>query len=596
MTTISPAATPSSGGGAPPAAAPKIAGRPDSLDFSGKLVLGLGALIAFYLLAAPLGMLIITALRGPADFLPFESGAQWTLENFRAIFAEPVLYTQIIPDTLTFAFGAVALTFVLAFTLAWLIERTDFPARTMWYSLILFPLLVPTAVLAIAWIFLLGPQAGWVNVWIRGIFGMSGHGPINIFSMGGLIVCQALASTPFVFLLLCAALKSMNPSFEEASAASGASPLTTFRKVTLPVLLPGLLAPLILVLLITLEQFEIPLIIGLPARINVFAYRIWYELNPSSGLPNYGGAAAVSIPFLVIGMLMLLVYNRMIRRAESFVTVTGKAYRQKRFALGGWKWPALIFAGAYVAMAAVLPTIILLWTSFFGFAPLSVDSFDKFSTAAYESLFNSRTFWTAVRNTLFVAISSALLVTLIGSLLAWIVVRTRFWYKPLVDFLSFTSIAIPSVIAGLSVMLVYLTLPIGLYGTVWILVIAYSYRFAVTTRISRAALMQIHRELEEASAASGARWLTTQGRIVIPLLRPSLVSSFILLLIIGVREFTIPVVLYSQENVMLSVLLYRFFIESQGALSAALAMVIIALVIPIIIFARHYVAPRAMTE
>ena len=135
----------------------------------------------------------------------------------------------------------------------------------------------------------------------------------------------------------------MNPALEEASGTSGAAPLTTFARVTLPVLLPGLLAPLILITLITAEQFELPLMIGLPARIIVFSYRIYFELNPAGGLPNYGGAAAISLPFILFGVLLLLAYNRAIRRAESFVTVTGKAYRQRRLALGPWRVPALLF-------------------------------------------------------------------------------------------------------------------------------------------------------------------------------------------------------------------------------------------------------------
>ena len=166
----------------------------------------------------------------------------------------------------------------------------------------------------------------------------------------------------------------------------------------------------------------------------------------------------------------------------------------------------------------------------------------------------------------------------------------------MIDFLSFTSIGVPSVIAGLGVMLVYLSVPIGLYGTVWILIIAYSYRFAVTTRISRAALMQLHQELEEASAASGARWSTTQFRIVLPLLRPSLTAAFILLFIVGVREFTISVVLHSQENVVLSVLLWRFFVDGHGAMSAAVGSLIIVLVVPVIFVARKYVAPRTLAD
>lgn len=568
----------------------------ERLDLSAKIVLGAGAVVAVYLIVVPLGMLLFAAFRGPADALPFEPAARWTLEHVRNFYSDPGLYDRILPDTLIFAAGAVALTFGLAFTLSWLVERTDLAGREGWFSLILFPLLVPTPVLAVAWIFLMGPNAGWLNVLLRDLLGLAGSGPINIFSMTGLIACQSLASTPFVFLLLSATLRSMNPSFEEASAASGASPATTFRRVTLPVLLPGILAPLILVLLITLEQFDLPLMIGLPAKIVVFSYRVLFELNPPDSVPSYGGAAAVALPFLALGMLLLFVYNRLIRRADSFVTVTGKAYRQRRLPLGRWRVPALAFVGVYVALAAVLPALVLLWTSFFGYAAPSAESLEKFSLDAYRTLFAEPAFWTGLRNTFLVAGLSALIVTTVGALLGWIIVRTRLWGRHILDFLSFMSVGIPSVIAGLAVMLLYLSLPIGIYGTVWILVLAYSYRIAVTTRIARAGLMQIHRELEEASSVSGARWLTTQRRILLPLLMPALASGFIFLFIVGVREFTIALVLFSQDNVVLSVVLWRLFQNGQAAPSAALASIIIVLVLPVVLLARRYLVPRALAE
>ena len=208
-------------------------------------MLGVGVGAAIYLIGVPLAMLLFAAFRGPADFLPFEPGAQLDASRMSARCSPTrCIYTRILPDTFVFVAGTVALVFVMAFGLAWLVERTDLPGREIWFSLILFPLLVPTPVLAIAWIFLMGPNAGWLNLVIRAALGLEGSGPINIFSMGGLILCQALASTPFVFLLLTSTLRAMDPALEEASGASGASPLTTFRRVTLPVLLPGLLAPL----------------------------------------------------------------------------------------------------------------------------------------------------------------------------------------------------------------------------------------------------------------------------------------------------------------------------------------------------------------
>jgi iron(III) transport system permease protein len=414
--------------------------------------------------------------------------------------------------------------------------------------------------------------------------------------MGGLILCQALASAPFIFLLLSATLRTMDPALEEASGASGASPLTTFGRVTLPVLLPGLLAPLILITLITAEQFELPLIIGLPAKINVFSYRIYFELNPLSSLPNYGGAAALSLPFVVLGVLLLLLYNRLIRRADSFVTMTGKGYRQRRLPLGAWRIPALALAALYVTLAAVLPAAVLLWTSFFGYAlPLSATSAD-FSLEAYRQLFANRAFWLGLRNTFLVALASALIVTAIGGLLGWIISRSQIRFRHVLDFVSVLSIGIPAVIAGLGVMLLYLSLPIGLYGSVAILIIAYSYRFATTTRLARAGFLQIHKELEEASATSGARWLATLRRVLIPLMLPALSAGFILLFIVGVREFTIPLVLYSQDNVVLSVLLWQLFQSGQPAPSAALASIIVAVVLPVIFVARRTLARRTLAE
>ncbi len=570
--------------------------RADNLDVAAKLVLAGGVAGAIFLIAVPLLMLLFAAFRGPADYLPFEPGARWTIEHVRALLTDPVVTTRILPDTFVFVAGTVVVVFAIGLGLAWLVERTDLPGREIWFSLILFPLLVPTPVLAIAWIFLMGPNAGWLNLMVRAALGLEGPGPIDVFSMGGLILCQALASTPFVFLLLGATLRAMDPALEEASGTSGASPLTTFRRVTLPVLLPGLLAPLVLITLVTAEQFELPLIIGLPAKINVFSYRIYFELNPLSSLPNYGGAAALSLPFLLLGVLLLLVYNRLIKRADSFVTMTGKGYRQRRLPLGGWRFPALALLSVYVGLAAVLPAAVLLWTSFFGYTlPLAATAAD-FSLEAYRRLLASQAFWLGLRNTFLVAFASALIVTAIGMLLGWIISRSRSRFRHVLDFVSVLSVGIPAVIAGLGVMLFYLSLPIGLYGTVAILIIAYSYRFATTTRLARAGFLQIHPELEEASAASGARWIATQRRILVPLMLPTLSAGFVLLFIVGVREFTIPLVLYSPDNVVLSVLLWQLFQSGQPAPSAALASIVIAVALPVIFVVRRVLVRRSLAD
>jgi len=567
--------------------------RAGDLGAGGVLILGAAVIAAVYFISAPLAMLFFAAFRGPEDFLPFEDGAEWTFQNFTEVYSNPILYMEIIPTTLVFVFGAVLVAFSIAFTLAWLIERTDMPGRNFFFTLILFPVLIPTVILAIAWMFMFSPNTGWVNLAVRALLGLSStSGPLNILSMPGLILAQGAALVPFTFLLLTAALKSMNPSLEEASAASGASPMTTFRRVTLPILRPGILAPVILGALILLESFELPLIIGLPARINVFAIRIFFELNPDTDLPVYGRAAAIALPFLGAAMGLLLVYNFLIKRAESFVTITGKGYRPARYHLGRWKWPSIIFASTYVALAAVIPILVLIWVSLLGFEPPSLAALSKISFSAYSSLLGDFRFFRAVGNTFVVAGFSAGIVTMVGALISWVIVRSNMPGKRILDFLSFVSIGIPSIIAGLAMLLLYISMPIGVYGTIWVLVLAYCYRLAVTTRISRAGLMQLHAELEEASHVSGGQWWTTVRRIVLPLMAPSLLASFVLLFIIGFREFTLALILLGESNMVLSVILFRFFQNAEMDKAAAVAMLIVVFVVPVIFLVRRFALPQ----
>jgi iron(III) transport system permease protein len=558
----------------------------------GSLVVALIVAAAVYLVLGPLSMLLAAALRGPQDLLPFEPGARWTIANLRDIYLDRSLYASIVPNTLAFTAGSVALTSVLAFALAWLVERTDLPWRNAVYAIVVCPLVVPGVVLAIVWIFLLAPNTGWINVALRALLRRDGSGPFDIFSLGGMILSQGIGLVPFMFLLLTATLRSMNPSLEEAGITAGATPWVTIRRVTLPALRPGLLAALILVTLVTLEQFETPLLIGLPARVNVFSTRIYFELNPDSNLPAYGRAAAVALPFLAAGILMLMLYNQLVRRADRYVTVTGKAFRPARFALGRWRGAAIAFVIFYVAVAAALPAFVLVWASLFGYGVPSLAELRAPSLAGYADLLAGGKLANAIRNTLLVAAGSAAIVTSIGAVVAWIVARSRMPGRRALDFISFMSLGIPSVIAALAAMLLYLTLPLGLYGTVWMLLLAYSYRLAVSTRLARASLMQLHPELEEAARMSGALWPTTLRRIVLPLMTPSLTASFVLLFLIGFREFTIPSILQSPDNTVLSVLMWQFFLEAKTEQAAAVGTVIVLLVVPVVFVLRRVALRR----
>jgi iron(III) transport system permease protein len=235
----------------------------------------------------------------------------------------------------------------------------------------------------------------------------------------------------------------------------------------------------------------------------------------------------------------------------------------------------------------VLPAAVLLWASLFGYRKVAVSTLASANLSSYAQLFGNPGFWRAVGNTFLVAGLSAAIATLVGALVSWASLRTRMIGRGVVDFVTFMSVGIPSVIAGLAALLLYLSLPIGVYGTVWVLVLAYSYRLAVSTRLSRAALMQIHSELEEASAAAGGRWGTTIRRVVLPLLTPSLVASFVLLFIVGFREFTLPMLLESPRNIVLSVIMWQDFHNAQVPEAAAVAVVILVCVTPVIFVMRR---------
>ena len=282
----------------------RVVRQRSGLDLWGRVIVIAGVAVAVYLIAAPLAMLLVTAFRGPVEFLPFEAGARWTLDNVIEVYTDAALYRRIIPDTLVFVAGSVALSFTIGFGLAWLVERTDLPGREVWFTLILFPFLVPTIVLGIAWIFLMGPKAGWLNLALRALLGgETGEGPINVFSMGGLIVCQALASVPFVFILLIAALRTMNPALEEASGTSGASPMTTFRRVTFPMILPGILAGGLLAFTLSLDDFVITFFTNGPGSTTLPIYV--YGLLRRIITPQVNALSTVWILTVFIAVLLL---------------------------------------------------------------------------------------------------------------------------------------------------------------------------------------------------------------------------------------------------------------------------------------------------
>jgi iron(III) transport system permease protein len=353
----------------------------------------------------------------------------------------------------------------------------------------------------------------------------------------------------------------MDASLEEASKISGARNWETIRRVTIPILMPTVLSAFLLATVLTLGNFEIPLLFGQGAGVMVFSLRIYLALLPQSGLPYYGQIAAYGVVMLAFTYVLFYWYARVTRMSARFATVTGKGFRTPRIELGRWQYPILLGIAIYLLVTVLLPIFILIWQSFIPYVSVpSWSLFQKIGTGAgYKLVFDDPLFWKALKNTLILAVSSATIVSVRGGLMAWVVVRAKGTVgKTILDLFASTSIAIPGAIGAFALLIFYLTISrwIPLYGTIWVLILAYSYRVGISYRLQNAALHQIGRELEEASAASGGSPLETFRRVVVPLLAPTMFVTWILIFVVGFQEFTMPLFLGNTNSQPVSVYIY----------------------------------------
>lgn len=551
------------------------------------IVAAIGTLV--YLVGGPLLMLGLASFKETHNALPFEAGVPWTLQNYVDVFLNADTYRVLIA-TLAFALGALAVSFGLAIALAWLIERTDLPLRNGFFVIIIAAIGMPNVIAAISWALLLNPSNGMINVGIRGLLGLSGNGPLNVYTLPGMIFVQGLTLVPVTFLLVVAAFRAIDASLEDAGATSGGSPRIVARRVVLPLLAPALLSALVYQFVSVVESFDIPLIIGLRGGITVLSTRIFIEANPAAGLPDYGLASSYSVFLLAIAIGPLLFYNRVIARSSRYATVSGHSFRIRRIRLGRWRAPALALAILFVVLVFALPALTLLWTSLQPFyAVPSPASIGRATLNAYGEVFRSKTFWDAVRNTLLLGGATAIATMTLGLLIGWILVRGKSRLRFLLDLLAFTPHAMPGVIIGLSVLLLYLLLPVPIYGTIWIIVIALTTQYvSIATRLMTTGITQIHGHLEEAAAASGAGWGQTMRRVLLPLVLPSFVNGALLVFLLSIKNLTLALMLYTPRSTVLSTLVWNLWDKADTDQTAVVGVVMIGITLTLAILLRRF--------
>jgi iron(III) transport system permease protein len=544
-----------------------------------------GTLAAWLLLAVlvvlvvgPLAMLLRASI-APPNTLPLET-ARVTLQHFITIFASPET-VKLVTNTLLYALGSVSIGVAVATLLAWLTERTDMPLQTTVRVLMFSWMALPPLVLGFGWILLINPGNGALNVMARNLFGVQGA-LFTIYSFWSLILITALSVVPTAYVMIMGLLRNMDPQLETAASVHGASGLTVARRVTLPLLTPGLISVGIYMIMMVVQAFDLPLVIGLTARIPVMSTRVYLLSLPDNGLPNYGLSSAFGVVLLAAAALLMWLYFRTVQAGEKFRTVSGRGFRPRRVKLGRFRHAALLAPALYIVIMA-LPVAILVWTSFFPFYRLpSLDALPQASLANFSRVLASGMVQRALGNTVLLVAASATGVMLLGSLIAWISVRNPGRLSRLLEALSFAPTAVPPIVMVMAILVLYIRTP--LYGTVALLVLSHlTIYLAFATRTMSSALLQLHKELGDAALVCGASWWTTLRRVILPLVRPQLANGWLWVAAHSARDLTIPLALMTSANVVVASALWLMwdFPDLPGA--AAVATLLVAALLLVVV-------------
>lgn len=537
-------------------------------------------LVVFYLTIVPVLVMILGSLQSglPGGWTPL------TIKNYIAAFSSPNLY-QAIANALIYSVGGGAISFILGTYLAWLTERTDVPSKGLIYSSVLMAMMIPGVLFTISWILLLAPKAGLINIYLREIFGFA-EGPLNPYGMLGMIVVSGIDDFYTPFLFMAAAFRSMDPSLEEASTASGAGTATTFFRVTLRLMLPAALAASLLIFIRGLEDFEVPALLGIPAGVYVLSTEIYLSVRrPPS---DFNMAATFSMFYLLVALVGLYLYFRVTRMIERFAVITGRGFRPRLVRLESWRTPAAVSALGIVVVSVYLPLAVLAWTALLPwYSPPSWEMAQSMSLKNFYWLFEEQRILSSAKNNFVVGLSAAGLVTFFAAVVAWIVIRTQIPGRRILDGLAFSAMAYPSMVLGLALIWFYLTVPIPVYATLWILIIAYvTKRLPNSVRICSVVMIQIQKELEDASSVCGASFFKTFYRIVLPLLIPGLFVSFATTLTITFKALSLPVLLGHAGTELVPLLIFDLFESGQYPKLAALGTATIFVIMGVTLLTR----------
>jgi iron(III) transport system permease protein len=493
-------------------------------------------------------------------------------------------------NTVGYALITLVVALLIGVPAAWLVERTDLPGKRMVFLVMMLGILIPGLFTAMGWLFLLHPRIGLINQWAEGVFALE-SAPLNVVSVAGMGWISGLGLASLVYIFVAASLRAIDPTLEEAAQVNRAGMLETLRRITLPLLVPSLLATSLYLLMISISSFDIPLVIGLSNRIYLFSTYLYVRLQATSHPPEYGLAAAFSAFMILVAVAASWWYGRMLARSRRYEVITGKAYRPKLIRLGRAVVPAWLFLGGYILLSKVLPLLVVVWTAVLPF--LQVPSAEALRTATLGN-FADLPWDTVLRgltNSVVLALVAPTLALFFSLVLSLIVLRSRYRFRGLFDYVAFLPLAIPSIVFGLAALLlaIYVRIgPLDLYGTLLLLIIVYAVvEISFGTRMTNSALIQVHHELDEAGYVSGASRLDVVRRIIRPLVRPARAYGWLWLVLFSFRELTLAVMLSGPRSATLPVAVWIMFNEGHFGIAAASSLLMIAvLILPAVAYWR----------
>lgn len=531
-----------------------------------------------FLTLCPVVMLVL------GSFSPrLEAVGSFTLEKYIKAYGDPA-FREVLLNTMLFVAGSAVIATSLALFFAYLNTRTNIPFKSLFRVLSVIPMMIPHILFAVSWVLLLNPSNGLLNLLLRQIFHVEGSW-FNIYTLPGMILVEGLLDLPIAYLVIAPAMGAFDVSMEESSRVCGASTLRTLVRITLPILRPAILAALILVIVRSLASFAVPSVIGMPGRIDVLATHI-YRIVSTGFAADYGMASAIGMSALAAAVILIYLYRYLTSAGERYVTISSRGYRPTMIDLKGARYPLFGLVGLFSFVLILLPVLVLFYTSLVPYSMIpGAKALSLMSLKHWAAVLEDPISLVSLKNSLFLGTLGASLGVLLSIFVSYVIVKRKTRAAGVLESLSFLSFSFPGIVIGIGFMWFFVRTP--LYATIWALLIGYVATYLpYGIRPLSSAFIQIHSHLEESSRVCGARTLYTLRRIVLPLLVPGIVSAWILMATMFVRELSVSVVLSRPGTEVLAVQVLRFAEDGLWGRLSALGILMILISTALVVCAN----------